>query len=247
MLYQNEQGKWICARSSAGMEIRMNIFDIIGPVMVGPSSSHTAGAVRIGYIARKLFGEEIQEAKILLYGSFLSTGKGHGTDKALVGGLLGFQADDERIPESIDIAERKGMKLLFGKADLKEAHPNTVLLGLKGESGRYIEIIASSLGGGRIKICKIDGLDANFSGEYPTLVVHNHDQPGYVTEVTSMLANQSINIATMQLYRDIRGGSAVMVIECDQEVPEECIHWLSHLEGIDKVTYLSLAKGGRHV
>lgn len=222
----------------------MNIFDIIGPVMVGPSSSHTAGAVRIGYIAKKLLNEDVKEAKIMLFGSFWSTGKGHGTDKALVGGLLGFQADDERIPESISIAKSLGISLTFGKADLKEAHPNTAVLSLKGVSGRELEIIAASLGGGRIKICKIDGLDANFSGEYPTLVVHNHDQPGHVTEVTSMLAHKSINIATMQLYRDIRGGSAVMVIECDQEVPEESIRWLSRLEGIDKVTYLSLTGGG---
>lgn len=114
----------------------MNIFDVIGPVMVGPSSSHTAGAVRIGYVARQLFGEEVREAKILLYGSFLATGKGHGTDKALTAGLLGMQTDDYRIPKSIEIAEDKGMKIAFGEAVLKEAHPNTAQLYLKGISGK---------------------------------------------------------------------------------------------------------------
>ena len=106
--------------------------------------------------------------------------------------------------------------------------------------GRELDIVAESVGGGRIRICKIDGLDANFSGDYPTLIVHNLDQPGHVTEVTSMLGHKSINIATMQLYRACPGGHAVMVLECDQEVPKESLKWLEHLEGILKVTYLSL-------
>ena len=156
----------------------MNIFDVIGPVMVGPSSSHTAGAVRIGFVARQLLGEEVREAKILLYGSFLATGKGHGTDKALVAGLLGMKPDDYRIPSSIDIAEDKGMKLSFGEAVLKEAHPNTAQLYLKGVSGKTLELIGQSLGGGRINIAEIDGIETNFSGENPTLIVHNLDQPG---------------------------------------------------------------------
>ena len=210
----------------------MNLFDIVGPVMVGPSSSHTAGAVRIGQVSRHLLGESVKEAKILLHGSFLATGKGHGTDKALVAGLLGMAADDIRIPDSFDI----------GKIQLKNAHPNSVKLLLVGESGRNLEIVACSLGGGRIKICTIDGLEANFSGEYTTLVVHNDDQPGHVAEVTSMLAHKSVNIATMQLYRDHRGGSAVMVIECDKEIPEEGLNFLERLEGIQKVTYLAKMK-----
>ena len=219
----------------------MDLFDIIGPVMVGPSSSHTAGAVRIGYISWKLMGEEIEKASIGLCGSFWATGKGHGTDKALVAGLMGFLPDDERIPDSLEIARRKGMGISFYKADRKDAHPNTAILTMTGVSGRTLEVEACSLGGGRIRVCQIDGLTANFCGEYPTLIVHNLDQPGHVTEVTSMLAHKSVNIATMQLYRDSRGGNAVMILECDQEIPEESIHWLEHLEGILKVTYLSRA------
>ena len=218
----------------------MNIFDIVGPVMVGPSSSHTAGAVKIGYVSRKLLGENIREVHILLYGSFLATGRGHGTDRAIVAGLLGMLPDDDRVPYSMEEAEKQNMKVTFGEAVLKEAHPNTAVLQMKGESGRELEVVAASLGGGRIKICMIDGLDANFTAEHPTLIVHNQDQPGHVAEVTSMLSHKAINIATMQLYRDGRGGNAVMILECDKEIPEEAIKWLKRLEGVNKVTYYSM-------
>lgn len=218
----------------------MNLFDIMGPVMVGPSSSHTAGAVKIGYVARKLIGEPIVSAKINLYGSFLATGRGHGTHFAIVAGLLGMKTDDVRIPNSMEIAKAEGMQVSFGRADLEDGHPNSAELELVGAEGRKLTIVGESIGGSLINIAKIDGLDANFSGEYPTLIVHNLDQPGHVAEVTSMLANKSVNIATMQLYRAKRGGNAVMVIECDQEVPKESIEWLNHLEGIEKVTYYSL-------
>lgn len=218
----------------------MNIFDIVGPVMVGPSSSHTAGAVRIGFVARKLLGEEVKKAEILLYGSFLATGKGHGTDRALIAGLLGMQPDDERVPFSFEEAKNAGMQFSFGEANLKEAHPNSVVLLLTGESGKEIEIIGASLGGGRMKICKIDGYEANFCAEYPTLIVQNLDQPGCVATVTTMLSERGINIATLQLYRDSRGGDAVMVVECDREVPLDSIEWLEKQSGIDRVTYYSM-------
>lgn len=218
----------------------MNLYDIIGPVMVGPSSSHTAGAVKIGYVSRKLMAQPIVKAQILLYGSFLATGKGHGTQIAIVAGLLGMKTDDSRIPESFRLAREAGMEISFGEAELKDAHPNSVQLILTGADGKELEIVGESIGGSRINIASIDGLSANFSGDYPTLIVHNLDQPGHVAEVTSMLSHKSVNIATMQLYRAGRGGHAVMVIECDQEVPGESIQWLSHLEGIEKVTYYSL-------
>ena len=199
----------------------MNLLDIIGPVMVGPSSSHTAGAVKIGRVCHKLLAEKVVRADIYFHGSFLATGKGHGTDKAVVAGLLGMQVDDPAIPHSFEIAEREGLQFTLSGIDLGDVHPNSVKLELTGESGRTLEVIAASIGGGRIEICEIDGLTANFSGDYPTLIVHNIDQPGHVTEVTSMLAHKSVNIATMQLYRASRGGNAVMVIECDQEIPAD--------------------------
>ena len=217
----------------------MDIFDIIGPVMVGPSSSHTAGAVRIGYIAGKLMGEPIAKAEILLYGSFLATGKGHGTRKALVAGLLGMKPDDMRIPNSFEIAKEHGIEVVFGESTLREAHPNTAQILLTSVTGKKLEIVGESLGGSRINIAQIDGITTNFSGDYPTLVVHNMDQPGHVSEVTSMLAHKSVNIATMQLYRSAKGGNAVMVVECDQQIPKEGIEWLKHVEGILKVTYFA--------
>ena len=221
----------------------MNIFDIIGPVMVGPSSSHTAGAVKIGYVSRKLLAEPLKKAEILLYGSFLATGRGHGTTLALVAGLLGMKTDDSRIPDSMRIAEERGIEITFGEAELRDAHPNSVQLILTGIDGRKLEVVGESIGGSRINIAEIDSISTNFSGDYPTLIVHNLDQPGHVAEVTSMLAHKSVNIATMQLYRASRGGYAVMVIECDQEVPKESIAWLEHLEGVQKVTYYSLKDG----
>ena len=184
--------------------------------MVGPSSSHTAGAVRIGYIAGKLMGEPIAKAEILLYGSFLATGKGHGTRKALVAGLLGMKPDDMRIPDSFEIAKEHGIEVAFGESALRDAHPNTAQIFLTSVTDKKLEVVGESLGGSRINIAQIDGISTNFSGDYPTLVVHNMDQPGHVAEVTSMLAHKSVNIAAMQLYRAGRGGNSVMVLECDQ-------------------------------
>ncbi len=217
----------------------MNLFDILGPVMVGPSSSHTAGAVRIGYIASRLLQDKLIKAEIYLHGSFATTGAGHGTDKALIAGLLGMKPDDIRIPDSFQIAKEQGLSFSFGNKTIKDAHPNTALLLLTGESGRSLEVQAASIGGGRIMIQKLDGIEVNFSSEKPTLIVHNLDQPGHVAEVTSMLSHKSVNIATMQLYRDKRGGYAVMVLETDQGIPKEAISWLAHLEGILKVTYIN--------
>lgn len=218
----------------------MNLFDIIGPIMVGPSSSHTAGAVRIGLLARRLTGEPIRFVTLCLHGSFLATGKGHGTDRALIAGLLGMAPDDIRIPQSFALAQQAGLEFHFSPAELRDVHPNTVLLKITGKSGKVLEVVASSIGGGRINVCQINGLKVNFSGEMPTLIVHNIDKPGYVTEVTSMLGIQHINIATMQLYRDIRGGHAIMVIECDEEIPPFVIHCMEQMSGVLKVTYLNL-------
>ena len=221
----------------------MNLFDILGPVMVGPSSSHTAGAVRIGRIARRLLGEDTPErAEIGLSGSFAATGHGHGTDRAIVAGLLGMQPSDERIAVSFDVARQEGMAFSFSRATLPGEHPNTARLALTGRSGKTLTIVASSLGGGRIMVVEMNGLRANFSGDLPTLIVQNRDQPGHVSEVTSMLAHKGVNIATMQLYRDYPGGNAVMIIETDKAVPPEGIAWLERSEGITRVTFVDAEK-----
>ena len=218
----------------------LDIFDILGPVMVGPSSSHTAGAVRIGRMARTLLGAEVARADIGLHGSFADTGRGHGTDRALVAGLLGLAVDDPRIPESFEEAKKAGMEFSIQGISLQNAHPNSVKLEVTGVSGRKLEVIGASIGGGRIRISEIDGLTANFSGEAPTLVVYNQDRPGCIVKVTSRLGEAGINIGTMQVYRDARGGQAVMVIEVDQEVPYEQIAELEKEDGIEKVIYLCL-------
>ena len=218
----------------------MNIFEILGPVMVGPSSSHTAGAVRIGLMTRRLLGQKPVKARIGMYGSFLATGRGHGTDRAVVAGLLGMKPDDIRIPESFELAAADGLSFSFEEANLSGAHPNTVMLEVEGDGGRELSVQASSLGGGRIMINRLDGIDVNCTCEMPTLIVHNMDQPGHVAEVTSMLSHKSVNIANMSLYRDKRGGRAVMVVETDQPIPEEALRWLEHLEGILKVTYINV-------
>lgn len=221
----------------------MNIFDILGPVMVGPSSSHTAGAVRIGLITRRLLGEKVKTARIGMYGSFASTGKGHGTDRALVAGLLGMEPDDIRIPASFELAKQEQMEFQIEEISLSGAHPNTAVLNVEGISGRKLEVQASSLGGGRIMINRLDGIEVNCTCEMPTLIVHNIDQPGLVAKVTSMLFESNINIANMSLYRDRRGGIAVMVIEADKEIPKEMLGWLEQQEGIKKVTYINAAEG----
>ena len=218
----------------------MNVFDILGPVMIGPSSSHTAGAARIGLVTRALLGKTPVKAHIFLHGSFAKTYKGHGTDKALVAGLLGMLPDDIRVPDSFKIADQIGMRYKFQEAHLTQAHPNTAVLGLTGKSGRNLEVVAESVGGGRIHIRKIDGLDANFAGDYPTIIIHNTDEPGHIASMTEVLRKFNINIATMQLYRACPGGMAVTVIECDQEVPDEALKILKSEKGILKVTYLSL-------
>jgi len=216
----------------------MNLFDILGPVMVGPSSSHTAGAVRIGRVARRLLGEGTPRyAHIALSGSFAATGTGHGTDRALVAGLLGMQPDDERIPRSMDIAKEEGMAFAFSRVNLSGEHPNTVKIGLTAESGRQLSVIASSLGGGRITVVEMNGLRVSFSGDLPTLIVQNRDKPGCVSDVASMLAREGVNIATLQLYRDYPGGNAVMIVETDKAVPADGIRSLEEMEYISSVTF----------
>lgn len=218
----------------------MNIFDILGPVMVGPSSSHTAGAVKIGYVAMHLLKEPVKNASIDFHGSFATTGIGHGTDRAMIAGLLGMKPDDIRIPDSLQWADKEGLTFQFSNKNISDAHPNTAVLHLTGRNGRKLDIQAASLGGGRILINKLDGIDVNFSAEKPTLIVHNIDQPGHVARVTSMLSEKKVNIAAMQLYRDKRGGYAVMVIETDEPIPLKAIQWLEQLEGIIKVTYINI-------
>ena len=215
-----------------------SIFDILGHVMVGPSSSHTAGAARIGMIARQLFGRQPEKAAGYLHGSFAATGKGHGTDKALIAGLLGMKPDDMRIPDSFEIAKEEGMEFTIEPKEIKEAHPNTAQIIMEAEGVNTMKIQAYSIGGGRIRVCKLDGIDVNFSGESNTLIIRNVDEPGRIKEVAAALSDAQINIATMQVFRDKRGGYAVMVVETDQIVPREAMEDLESKKGIIRVKFL---------
>lgn len=215
----------------------INIFDMMGPVMVGPSSSHTAGAARIGNMGRMLLGEEVARADIGLYGSFAETGYGHGTDRALLAGLLGMKPDDLRIPNAYEEANRAGMAYSFRTVELRDAHPNTALLELTGKSGKKLTLQASSIGGGAIVVNKIDGIDVNFTGDFNTLIVRNQDESGSVAAITSILSQVHINVANMSVNRHRRGGDALMVIETDQHIKPRQVEFLSELPGILSVTY----------
>ncbi len=215
----------------------INVFDMMGPVMVGPSSSHTAGAARIGNMGRTLLGEEVARADIGLHGSFAETGFGHGTDRALLAGLLGMKPDDLRIPNAYEEANRAGMAYSFRTVELRDAHPNTALLELTGKSGKRMTIQASSIGGGAIVVNKIDGIDVNFTGDFNTLIVRNQDESGSVAAITSILSQVHINVANMSVNRHRRGGDALMVIETDQHIKPRQVEFLSELPGILSVTY----------
>lgn len=215
----------------------INIFDMMGPVMVGPSSSHTAGAARIGNMGRTLLGEEVARADIGLYGSFAETGFGHGTDRALLAGLLGMKPDDLRIPNAYEEANRAGMAYSFRTVELRDAHPNTALLELTGKSGKKLTLQAASIGGGAIVVNKIDGIDVNFTGDFNTLIVRNQDESSSVAAITSILSQVHINVANMSVNRHRRGGDALMVIETDQHIKPRQVEFLSELPGILSVTY----------
>lgn len=215
----------------------LDIFDILGPIMVGPSSSHTAGAVRIGNMARTLLGETPQTAHILLHGSFAETGPGHGTDRALIAGLLGMKPDDLRIPNSFALAKEKGLNFDFGEVNLRDAHPNTAVLDIFTQNGHELRMQASSTGGGRIRVDRLNDVEVNFTGAYNTLIINNRDISGELAEVTRQISKAQINIANMSLCRSKRGGSVLMVIETDQVVPLAARQLISELPGIIRLTY----------
>ena len=220
----------------------MSLFDILGPVMVGPSSSHTAGAVRMGLVGRQLLGGTPSTAHIVLHGSFAATGTGHGTDRALIAGLLGMEPDDERIPMSFALARDAGMEFTFERRELRNAHPNTALLSLTAPDGSHVSLQCASTGGGRILVTALDGAEVSFSGEHNTLIIRNEDRPGMVSLVSSLLADAGVNIATLQLCRDKRGGSAAMVIEVDQSLSAALLDVLGRQDGVSRATYIHVKK-----
>jgi len=222
----------------------VSLLDIIGPVMVGPSSSHTAGACRLGLLARCLVGGTPDRARIELHGSFARTGEGHGTDKAIVGGLMGFRPDDERIRDALGIAEREGLDYRFEKTTLgeeNEVHPNTVRVTIERRD-RSSVMVGSSLGAGRVLVTEIDGYPVEVTGNYHTIVLVAEDVPGSVARIATILSDDGINIATLRLTRKQRGGDAFMVIEVDEQPDEKvrtdirALPWVRWAFRLDKVS-----------
>jgi L-serine dehydratase len=205
------------------MAHQRSLFDIIGPVMIGPSSSHTAGAVRLGELARALFGGTPARAEVELHGSFASTGRGHGTDLALTAGLLGMGPDDPRIRRALELARESGLDMTFADADLGEVHPNTARITLRGADGACVVVQGSSVGGADVVLTHIDDFIVAISGELPVLIVEHHDQPGVIAAVSALLAAHDVNVASMEVSREMRGARALMVLETDQPVDEATV------------------------
>ena len=209
----------------------MNVFDIIGPVMIGPSSSHTAGAARIRRIAYMLLGQPAKRAEILLHGSFAKTYKGHGTDKALIAGIMGMKPDDARLRSSFELAEQAGLSFEITTGHLEDAHPNTAQITLYGEDSQ-VSVQGASVGGGNILINRINGMAVEISGQFTTLIVLHRDAPGTIAHVTELLGSNGINIANFRLAREQKGGTAVMTIEIDGDAGKELNRQVAALENV---------------
>ncbi len=214
-------------------------FDIIGPIMVGPSSSHTAGAVRLGRFARVIAKEQPKEVEILLHGSFAKTYKGHGTDLALLGGLLGMETDDVHIRDSFRLAEEAGIQYKFVATDLgEEYHANTAKFRMTLSDGSVKEVVGCSIGGGKVVITELDGFPVEITGAYPTIIDTHLDQPGVIHEITGILVDYDMNIAAMKVFRQEKNTVAYMIIETDQCVPTAALQAISDMDAVVDVKFV---------
>ncbi len=214
-----------------------SVFDIIGPVMVGPSSSHTAGAARIGLMAGKLFGETPTVIRITFYGSFADTYRGHGTDVAIIGGVIGYDTFDDRIPQSIDIAKSKGIEIHFETSEALTDHPNTARVHLTNGVEEF-ELVGISIGGGTIEITELNGVPLRLSGGGPALVVLHHDRFGAIAAVTSILADYEINIGHMEVSRHEKGKQALMAIEIDDRITADVLEEIDRLPQVERAVMM---------
>lgn len=220
----------------------VSLLDIIGPVMVGPSSSHTAGACRIGLFARRLLGGTPEKALVELHASFARTGVGHGTDRAIAGGLLGYEPDDERLRGAVDDAAKQGVAITFENTKLRgEHHPNTTRITC-GTGAAKVTVVGSSLGAGRIQITELDGYPVEISGSFPVLVIVAQDKPGMIAAISSALAADAVNISTMRVSRRQKGGDAIHIYELDAPASPEALEHLralpavKHARAVDRVS-----------
>lgn len=216
---------------------KVSILDVMGPVMVGPSSSHTAGTARLGRVAREILNEDPVDVHFYLHPPLATTYRGHGSDFALVGGSIGLNVDDPRIPEAIRIAEQMDVNIEFSEEDLGEVHPNSVRIEIKGTS-REAEIVGSSIGGGVIEVFKINGFQTRFKGDSPTLLLFYRDRPGMISEVTKIIAEESINIASLYCSRKQRGKDAFMEIDVDSPVSDAAISRICSMPDMGEARYL---------
>ena len=202
----------------------ISVFEVIGPNMVGPSSSHTAGAASIARLAWKMVNEKIKSVKFTLYGSFAQTYRGHGTDRALLGGMMGFETDDIRIRDSFEIAEKEGIEFSFEANTVEtDVHPNTVDMEIEDVTGRVLTVRGESLGGGKVKLTRINGVKVHFTGEYQAIIVVHKDHPGVISKITNVFGKQHVNIAFLRVYRETKGGDAYMIIESDEEITASAV------------------------
>ena len=221
----------------------IGIFDVLGPIMIGPSSSHTAGAARLGKIARTIVNKPIKDVTFLLHGSFKETYKGHGTDRALVAGILGMMPDDERLRDALLIAEKEGLEVHFLPADLGQVHPNTLKILMTDCDDINWEVLGSSIGGGLVEIYEISGNKVKITGEYPTIITCHDDIPGTVSKVSTLFYDNDINIAHMTLVRSQKGKDATMTFEVDNNVSEELIAAIKAVEGVNRVILINSLGG----
>lgn len=202
----------------------ISVFDVLGPNMIGPSSSHTAGAAVIGALAGKIMTPPIKKVEFTLYGSFAKTYQGHGTDRALLGGVMGFSTDDTRIRDSFRIARERGIAYTFTPNETEtDIHPNTVDIRMENETGQVMTVRGESLGGGKVRIVRINGVSVDFTGEYSSVIVIQQDQPGVVAHITKVISDLGINIAFLRLFRDAKGHTAYTIVESDSRLPEDIL------------------------
>jgi L-serine dehydratase len=220
-------------------------FDILGPIMIGPSSSHTAGAARLGKIARTIAGDGIKKVQFFLHGSFAKTHKGHGTDKALVAGILGMDPWNEDLRNSMDIAKENSIEIEFIETDLGDCHPNTVKFVITKKDNSITEITGSSIGGGNVVITEVDRDKIEFTGAYPTILINHTDLPGMVAKVSTVLYRHKVNIAFMRVYRTSgKGSAATMVFELDNVISKELIDEIDKIQNVVKARAINPAKEG---
>lgn len=220
--------------------MNISIFEVSGPVMIGPSSSHTAGAARLAWVARHIIGKPFHRVTFGLHGSFAKTYKGHGTDYALVAGALGMHEDDERLKDSFSIAEEQGLSYEFYEIELDSMHENSVKMTFFLDDGSSSEIIGSSIGGARIVICNIDGFNVEFTAASSAILIRQQDKKGIISKVSGILAENNINIATMKLSRNNRGGEAFCIIETDQFIPQAVEKSIAMIDEIVQIQVINL-------